>query len=295
MVRNGLRGRRQLYKCKDCGRQFLGGKRRDKSQVITDYVEGKQTLDQLALKYGVSERTIRRDLEGMRYVQKISKCKQVTIQMDTTYWGRNFGLLVIKDALRGKILWRKYVTHETIADYIEGVRWLEKHRFRIYGAVIDGMKGLAKALSPYPVQLCQFHQMLIVRRYITQDPEIEASAALLDLVNNITRMDKESFVGAFNEWYDRYKDIVNERSHDKRIKKKTPPYMRPRLRSAYLSVKRNMPLLWTFYDHPETGLPNTNNALEGLFSDLKTKVRVHSGLSRDNRRKLLDEYILRHY
>ena len=29
-----------------------------------------------------------------------------------------------------------------------------------------------------------------------------------------------------------------------------------------------MPLLWTFYDHPETGLPNTNNALEGLFSDL---------------------------
>ena len=157
------------------------------------------------------------------------------------------------------------------------------------------MKGLAKALSPYPVQLCQFHQMLIVRRYITQDPEIEASAALLDLVNNITRMDKESFVGAFNEWYDRYKDIVNERSHDKRIKKKTPPYMRPRLRSAYLSVKRNMPLLWTFYDHPETGLPNTNNALEGLFSDLKTKVRVHSGLSGDNRRKLLDEYILRHY
>lgn len=295
MVRNGLRGSRQLYKCKDCGRQFLGGKRRDKSQVITDYVEGKQTLNQLALKYGVSERTIRRDLKGMRYVQKISKYKQVTIQMDTTYWGRNFGLMVIKDALRGNILWRKYVTHETIADYIEGVRWLEKHRFKIYGVVIDGMKGLAKALSPYPVQLCQFHQMLIVRRYITQDPEIEASAVLLDLVNNITQMDKESFVGAFNEWYDKYKGIVNERIQDRRIKKKTPPYMRPRLRSAYLSVKRNMPLLWTFYDHPETGLPNTNNALEGLFSDLKTKVRVHSGLSSDNRKKLLDEYILRHY
>ncbi len=295
MVRNGLRGNRQLYKCKDCGRQFLGGKRRNKSQVITDYVEGKQTLDQLALKYGVSERTIRRDLEGMRYVQKISKYKQVTVQMDTTYWGRNFGLMAIKDALRGNILWRKYVTHETIADYIEGVRWLEKHRFRIYGVVIDGMKGLAKALSPYPVQLCQFHQMLIVRRYITQDPEIEASAILLDLVNGITKMDKESFIGAFNEWYEKYKDVVNERVHDKRIKKKTPPYMRPRLRSAYLSVKRNMPLLWTFYDHPGTGLPNTNNALEGLFSDLKTKVRVHSGLSRDNRRKFLDEYILRHY
>jgi len=86
---------------------------------------------------------------------------------------------------------------------------------------------------------------------------------------------------AFNEWYERYKDVVNERVQDKRIKKRTPPYMRPSL--------------WTFYDHPETGLPNTNNGIEGLFSDLKTKVRVHSGVSGDNRRKLLDEYIKRHY
>ena len=240
-------------------------------------------------------KTIRRDLEGMRYVQKISKYKQVTIQMDTTYWGQRFGLMVIRDATRGKVLWRKYVRHETIADYMEGVEWLKKQGFKIYGAVIDGLKGLAKALYPYPVQLCQFHQMLTVRKYITQDPDIEASKALLDLVNNITKMDKESFIGAFEEWHDKYQDVLNERVHDKRIKKKTPPFMRPRLRSAYFSVKRNMPLLWTFYDHPETGLPNTNNALEGLFSDLKTKVRVHSGINKEHRKKLLDEYIKRNY
>lgn len=284
-----------MYKCKDCGRQFIGGQRRDKSQVITDYVDGKQTLQQLAIKYGVNERTIRRDLEKMRYVQKISRYKQVTIQMDTTYWGRNFGLMVIRDALRNKVLWRKYVTHETIADYMEGIHWLEKNNFKIYGVVIDGMKGLAKALSPYPVQLCQFHQMLIVRRYITQDPDIEASRALLYLVGDMTKMDKESFVGLLSEWYEKYKDIVNERVQDRRIKRKTPPYMRPRLRSAYLSLKRNMPLLWTFYEHPEIGLPNTNNGLEGLFSDLKTKVRVHSGIGKINRMKLIDEYIKRNY
>ena len=37
-----------MYKCKDCKKQFVGGKRRDKSQVITDYIEGKQTQLQLA-------------------------------------------------------------------------------------------------------------------------------------------------------------------------------------------------------------------------------------------------------
>ena len=290
-----MRSRKQMYKCKDCNRQFVGGRRRDKTQVITDYVEGKQTIEQLSVRYGVSSRTIQRDLKGMRYVQKISKNKDVTIQLDTTYWGRNFGLMVIKDALRNKILWRKYVRYETIKDYLEGVEWLKFQGFKIYGVVIDGMRGLAQALYPIPVQMCQFHQIMIVRRYLTQDPDIGASIELLSLIKEITRMDKESFIGAFEEWYERNKDTLNERVNDRRIKRKTPPFMRPRLRSAYLSIKRNMQLLWTFYDHPETGLPNTNNALEGVFSDIKSKTRVHRGISRENRKKLLDEYIKRKY
>ena len=238
-----MRSRKQMYKCKDCNRQFLGGRRRDKTQVITDYVEGKQTIEQLSVRYGVSSRTIQRDLKGMRYVQKISKNKDVTIQLDTTYWGRNFGLMVIKDALRNKILWRKYVRYETIKDYLEGVEWLKSQGFKIYGVVIDGMRGLAQALYPIPVQMCQFHQIMIVRRYLTQDPDIEASIELLCLIKEITRMDKESFIGAFEEWYERNKDTLNERINDRRIKRKTPPFMRPRLRSAYLSIKRNMQLL----------------------------------------------------
>lgn len=284
-----------MYKCKDCGRQFKGGHRRNKIHVITDYVEGKQTLEQLSIKYKVSIRTIQRDLQGMRFVQKISKNKDVTIQMDTTYWGRNFGLMVIKDALRNKILWHKYVRYERIRDYMEGIDWLKVHGFKIYGAVIDGIRGLSNALYPIPTQMCQFHQILITRRYLTQDPDVVASKELLNLVKDITKMDKESFTGAFDEWYERNKDVLNERVSDKRIKRKTPPYMRPKLRSAYLSLKRNMPLLWTFYDHPETGLPNTNNALEGVFSDIKSKVRVHRGISKNNRKRLLDEYIKRHY
>ena len=211
VVRNGLRGR-------NCGRQFLGGSRRDKSQVISDYVEGKQTRAQLADKYGVSVRTIERDLEGMRYVQKVSEDKEVVIQMDTTYWGRDFGLMVIKDAYRNKILWRKYVRHETIAGYMEGVCWLREHGFRIYGVVIDGLRGLADALKAYPVQHCQFHQMMTVRHYLTRNPDIEASRALLSLVGSMPRMDKESFMGAFEEWHVKYKGILNERVQDRRMK-----------------------------------------------------------------------------
>lgn len=293
MVKNGQRKQLQQYKCKDCGRQFLGGKRRNKQQIITDYIEGKQTRKQLAEKYGVSIRTIERDLEEMRYIQKVSKDKEVVIQMDTTYWGRNFGLMVIKDAYRNKILWRKYVKYETIADYVEGVYWLREHHFTIYGIVIDGLRGLAEALKIYPIQHCQFHQMMTIRHYLTGNPDIEASKKLLSLVNNMTKMNKESFIEAFDRWYLTYKEVLNERVHDRRIK--TPPYMRPKLRSAYFSIKRNMKRLWTFYDYTDRIIPNTNNGLESIFADIKSKVRVHSGLTRAHRMKLIDEYISRHY
>lgn len=286
MVRNGLRGRFQIYKCKTCGRKFTGGNRRDKQKIISDYIDGKQTIEQLSNKYGVSARTIRRDLSDMRYVQKISRYKQVSIQLDTTYWGRGFGLMAIKDSVRKKILWHKYVSHETISAYMEGVTWLRDQGFKIYGVVIDGLQGLHKALFPLPVQMCQFHQIQIIKRYLTNEPEIEASRKLLKLAKNLTKTDKESFNNMFAEWYNTYQDVLNERVHDRRFKRNTPPFMRPKLRSAYLSLKRNMPRLWTFYDHPELGLPNTNNSLEGIFTDLKTKLRVHSGIKRDFRRKI---------
>lgn len=197
MGRNGLGGRTQRYKCKDCGRRFDGGIRRDKSQVITDYVEDKQTLEQLAIKYGINEKTIRRDLEGMSHVYKIAKYKDVTVQVDTTYWGRNFGLMVIGDALRGNVLWHRDVHHKTIAQYVECFEWLKSKGFGIYGVVTEGMKGL-----PPP-------------SILTQDPDIEASKKLLDLVDIITKTDKESFAVAFNGWYEKYKDVINERVRDK--------------------------------------------------------------------------------
>ena len=59
--------------------------------------------------------------------------------------------------------------------------------------------------------------------------------------------------------------FLKERTIDNRTGKSH--YTHKRLRSAYLSVKRNMIYLWTWYDNIEVGIPNTNNGLEGQFSD----------------------------
>lgn len=236
--------------------------------------------------------TIQRRLRQMRHVQTISKHKDVVILMDTTYWNRNSGLMVIKDALRGKILWHKHVRHETISLYMEGVEWLIKNGFKIYGVVCDGLKGLFNALSRYNVQMCQVHQQRIIQRYLTLNPQLPASIELLALSKLLTSTDKDSFIGAFNEWQNKWESFLKERTFDYNGKSR---YTHKNLRSAYLSLKRNMKWLWTFYDNPSFGIPNTNNALEGTFTDIKTKLRVHSGMKRSNRQRFLDEYISRHY
>ncbi len=93
----------------------------------------------------------------MRHVHMISKYKDVVINMDTTYWGRHFGLVIIKDAFRNKVLWHKFVHDEKVCDYLEGIDWLRSNVFKIYGIVCDGMRGLFPALKPYRVQMCQYH------------------------------------------------------------------------------------------------------------------------------------------
>ena len=81
---------------------------------------------------------------------------------------------------------------------------------------------------------------------------------------------------------------IKERSFDSQTKRHS--FTHQRVRAAYFSLKRNMQYLWTFYDYPEIHLPNTNNALEAVNTDLKTKLRVHNGLNKRNRMIFIDEY-----
>jgi len=49
--------------------------------------------------------------------------RDVIVMMDTTYWGRRFGVVIFKDAIEGDVLWYKFIyKRETVADYKEGGR-----------------------------------------------------------------------------------------------------------------------------------------------------------------------------
>ena len=87
-----------MYKCYICKKQFLGGNRINIEQVWLEYTKGKQTYLQLSKKYNCSRRTIQRKLDLYQVELPTKVSRKVVVLMDTTYWGRNFGVMLFKDA-----------------------------------------------------------------------------------------------------------------------------------------------------------------------------------------------------
>jgi len=218
--------------------------------------------------------------------------KSIVALMDATYWGWNFGVVTIKDHLSGRVVWFKFIDRkEKIEDYTEGVRWLENKQVEILGVVSDGLRGLRERLSRYKFQYCQFHQVKTVKHWLTSRPKLEASRELLDIVYFMTKTDKASFVGLFSEWESKWKNFLRERSIGADGK---THYVHKTLRSAYHSVKRNMQYLWTFEECYGLGIPNTNNGIESLFTEVKGKLRLHRGLSKERRKVLISGLLIAH-
>ncbi len=228
-------------------------------------------------------------LDTVRSTRIISSKKDVIILADASYWGRRFGVLVFKDWKSKRIIWRKFLNKkETLVDYQEGLDWVLTEGFRIEGVVCDGLQGLFNLFGAYKVQMCQFHQYKIIERKLTKNSVLEASKELLEIAKLMCHTDKESFEGVFKEWCDKWDLFLKERAIDPKSGKKR--YVHRPIRSAMQSIKRNMKYLWTWYDFIEVGIPNTNNSIEGQFSDLKNKLRNHNGLRRARKMIFIDEY-----
>ena len=123
-----------------------------------EYVKGKQTYAQLAEKYRCSIRTIQRKLDNYSVKKQLKIARKVIVLMDTTYWGREFGVMLFKDAITKENLLKYYVKNEKNALYIKGIQELIDKGFEVIAIVCDGRKGLLQSFNDIPVQMCQFHQ-----------------------------------------------------------------------------------------------------------------------------------------
>lgn len=213
----------------------------------------------------------------------------VVVVMDTTYFGKVFGVMVFRCPRRHKNLLWKFLPYETITEYIAGIEELQRGGWNIIGIVCDARRGLVQAFPNIPVQMCQFHQVQIVLRYITRNPKLEAGKELKALMLLLTQTDEASFRHWLILWHDTWSDFLAEKTTDSLTKHWH--YTHTRLRSAYRSVQTNLPWLFTCEHFPHLHIPNTTNSLEGSFTHIKAKLSVHSGLRIDRKQKLIQELL----
>ena len=279
-----------MYKCQDCGYQFRGRVEVSEDVLWNAYLQEKQTISELSGRYGMSVSTIKRRLQGIRreWVQP-SLSGEGFVHLDVTYWGRSFGVLLALDSRTGIPLYMAFVRSETVKDYVDAVSSMEERDYSIRGLIIDGKQSLFRTFSEYRVQMCQFHMQQIVRRYLTLSPRILASRELKDLVGRLHKADEADFKRDYQEWKEKWEDTIGHKSLHKDGKMH---YTHQRLRAAMNSLNFYLPYLFTYQREDCKGMPNTNNKIEGTFTDLKKNLNNHSGLTIENRKRFISGFLL---
>ena len=227
-------------------------------------------------------------------VYKIHNPREVNLVCDATFYGKRkdkLGTLVFKDSITKEILVWKHIQSETIKDYKYLLNTLLELGYAINSITIDGKRGLYKAFKDYPVQMCHFHQKRIIQRYITKHPKLQASKDLQKILLRLTSTNETIFTKKLDAWHERHKDFLSERTLNEATGKES--FTHAKLVSAYRSLRTNLPYLFTHKRYKHLHIQNTTNSLDGgVFSPMKMLIKIHRGLSKSLKLKMVDDYLV---
>jgi hypothetical protein len=254
--------------------------------VWSVYAHGKQTLTELGKQFGKSHVWIRKQLDTVEVSMPDDITPQPTVIVpDTTFWGRNYGVCVFRSWNLKRNLWWSEVLSEKVEHYRYGRAILEAKGWTFTAAVVDGRRGLGTVFKDIPVQVCHFHQLKTVTKYLTRRPKTDAGRELRSLALTLTHTDEQTFVTVLEDWEKRWRLFINEKTSI--LGTNHFYYTHKNVRSAFYSLKRNLPYLFTYQRYPHLKIPNTTNTIDGYFASVKKKVAAHHGLRRDRRFKLI--------
>jgi hypothetical protein len=241
------------------------------------------------LKYRKSERWIRKQLDEVKVSRRWIKPQEVVVIADMTFCRREFGVCVLRSPhLKKNLVWQP-ARRETKEIYHSCRLELEKQGFEVQAAVMDGKPGIKEAFWDIPIQMCQFHQIAIVTRYLTTHPKLEAGRELRRLALTLPHVEEYFFEKELKGWYEKWESFLKEKSYNPETRRWY--YTHKRLRSAYRSLRDNKEILFTYQRYPELHIPNTTNSLDGTFSHVKSLLRIHRGLKAWRKIKLIDEIL----
>jgi len=240
-------------------------------------------------RYGKGKNWIRQAIDDSRVRKSAPIPPQAVVCIfDATHIGEDVLLTAREPNLKANLGW-EWIPSETKENYALLRASIKSRGFKLMAVVLDGRTGIPRVFSDLPVQICQFHQLQIVRRKLTLRPETEAGQTLLTIGFSISKKTEAVLAHELEEWFKKYGAFINERSYTTGTKRWR--YTHRRVRAAYNSLKRNLPYLYTYQKYPDLKIPNTTNSLDGYWSRLKNLLSAHRGKSKERIRKIATEIL----
>lgn len=239
-------------------------------------------------KQNIHHRLVQRAIKQLDYKYPVLIPRSCVVAIDTTYFGRQFGVTIFRDVTNKIILHWVFVQNENIKAHIDGINYLKEHGITIMGFVADGFWSFYTHYGmKYDIQMCQKHMADSVRRQTTLNPKLKASKELKELIDQLSSLSSKIFLLKYNVWLARWTKFLKEKTYSESTKRWI--YTHERLRKAKRSINRYLPYLFTF--ERNRLIPNTNNSLEGFNSGLKSAIGLHKGLKSDRKAKLIHYYL----
>ena len=284
---------RQRYKCKNCCKTWTSKTTSSKinKKIWNDFVFHNFNVEELSSKYQKSEKTIRNILHQYEVPSIAPRAPADVIVMDVTYFGRSWGILTVLNAHTGDCLYCEETRgYETTWDYERAIKELAKYNIHPKACVIDIKRGVAEMLEGYgiKVQFCQFHQLKIITKYLTRKPVLQPNAELRDIALSLTHTTEKNFTYALAYWRLHHLTWLEEKTHYDNGRWE---YTHKPTRSAIKSLLNNSSYLFTYERNPELGIPNTNNKIEGVHSEIKRRLANHRGCGKTLRIKIVRSFL----
>lgn len=285
-VRNGV----QRHKCRSC-KTLFSSRRKDISKSnrlpwFRKWVLGKMSVEELSAASGYSSRQLHRWFD--EYLEEyptwsIKTTTPIYLLIDGTYYSDNHCLVVYRAENLKRTIFYRFTKSEDDDEIASDLMNIREMGYTVAGITTDGGDNIIRAVEyvypNVPRQRCVVHVQRECLSSITLRPRSPEGRMLKTIVMNLsnikTHNDKMWWLKTFNSWADENEEYVLKKAIQPGTN--TTYFVRNDLRKAYIHLKRAIPNLFIYIEHP--GLPKTTNALESFFGHIKDQLRIHRGLS----------------
>jgi hypothetical protein len=250
------------------------------------WVSGRMTIEEIAITSGYSSRQLHRWFDD--YLDTwpswtINTSTPIYLLIDGTYYSDGHCLIIYRAENLRRTIFYRFATHEDDDEIASDLLNIRDLGYEVIGITTDGGDNIIRAVQyvfPHvPRQRCVVHVQRECLASITQRPRSPEARMFRNLVQQLsivyTNNDKLWWLSRYSRWTEDNLEYVFQKGVVSYSKQEY--YVHNDLRKAYIHLKRALPNLFTYIDHP--GVPKTTNALEAFFGHIKDQIRLHRGLA----------------